>query len=361
MQTSLYNLQFASSDCRIEIPEFFLESFSNEVPSGEVKAWIKSVAETVNAKGCIVFSIGKLRLTVEKSQRIAHRLADLLCSTLVELGAPFEMKVEIDKPQTTFIPEGFETRNLLPHHDGGHCTYLTPSRLDVPTWDTRLRVFSNSTFTTTHTHKIYQGIFMIDPGEALSVTSYYNWVQMVQLAYQKATGKKEQTVAEVANWLGENIRKALARQPEHKSKYLSLASALGSNRLVFQGIASHWAEGDFSDEEVDRFPELLQLTEDCMCGQCPSRVSRLFCRQLYETLGLSWTDVRKRFEVCLPSERYDFIIGHNITWLHGGIMGGRSRYFEPICFVMDVEPNSESYEKWLAAGWRQGGRFYERD
>ena len=55
---------------------------------------------------------------------------------------------------------------------------------------------------------------------------------------------------------GANIRASLQLQLQHKSKYLSLTAALGARALVQHGLAVHYAEADFTPEEVELFPEL---------------------------------------------------------------------------------------------------------
>ncbi|MDQ2873730.1 MAG: hypothetical protein M3Y33_02475 [Actinomycetota bacterium] len=53
-----------------------------------------------------------------------------------------------------------------------------------------------------------------------------------------------------------------------------------------------------------------------------------------------------------PGERYDVLIGHNPTMLHGGMAGGRERTLEPLCLVVD-KPEGDEYERWLRTSWRR--------
>jgi hypothetical protein len=45
------------------------------------------------------------------------------------------------------------------------------------------------------------------------------------------------------------------------------------------------------------------------------------------------------------------LLGHNLTMVHGGLMGGPGRLIEPICFVID-QPWGDQYETWLAQAWQ---------
>jgi hypothetical protein len=67
---------------------------------------------------------------------------------------------------------------------------------------------------------------------------------------------------------------------------------------------------------------------------------------------MPWPEFRRRYEIMVPSERYDLVIGHNLTMLHGGLAGGPDRLLEPLCLVVD-EPSGADYERWLAASWRR--------
>jgi hypothetical protein len=357
MNNVLNEIMFAPAEYRIELNDEIVSSILNSKASQELDKFLARVSQLINSNCGVVIQIGKLRLSQEKSEEIADKISYALCEVLKVHGAPSNMKVEIDRPQETHVPEGFKFRNLLPHHDGGHCTYLTPSKLDVPNWNTKRRIYSNETFFTTHTHKLYQGLFVIEPGEGLSVTTYFNFVRMVKNAYLKKYNLKEASIEEVAEWLGENIDRSINNQHIHLSKYLSIGAALGCEEVVDHAISVHWSEETFTPEQLEKYPDLQTVQHDCPCGECSAPAGRFYCRQLYMTLGLNLQEFRRDYEVCLPSERYDLVLGNNISVLHGGFMGGKSRYFKPICMVMDDVTNSHEYEEWLAGLWRSTGDF----
>jgi hypothetical protein len=349
------NLRFVSPQAYIEIPADIQSILLNDPRSATALAWATNAAQLLNTQpGGIVFRIGKLRLAEGPSRQLAHAIAHAVCGSLQQLGAPKALAVEIDRPQETRVIAQFAHRSLLPHHDGGHCSYLTPSLFDDESWHPTLRHFSTEGFTTTQAHKLYQGIFIADPGEALSVTTFYDWIAVIRRAYARATGQPPQGVGQLAAWLGKNIRSSLELQPQHKSRYLSLTAALGSRSLIQHGLAVHYAESDFTPEEIARFPQLeevrLQAAQE---GLTPTIC--LLSRGLSETLGLDWDAFRAEFEICVPSERYDLLLGPNLTSVHGGLMGGPSRRIEPICFVIE-QPIGEEYERWLAQVWRRQPR-----
>lgn len=323
-----------------------------EQSSSPVIQWADNAALLLDTlPSGVVFAIGKLRLSEEASRELTHAIAAVICQALQRRGAPSSMEVEIDRPQGSTVRPDKQVRTLLPHHDGGHCSYLTPSLLDDPEWDARLRVFSNETgkYTTTSAHKLYQGIFIVDPGEGLSVTTYYNLLLMLRQAYSHTIGHPPTSIAQLASWLGNNIRHSLVLQAQHQSRYLAIGAALGSPHLAYHGIAVHYAEADFTVQEIERFPELKHFNNKDTLAPTERFLSEL----LLETLGMSWQEFRTQFEICVPSERFDAVFGHNLTLLHGGLMGGPGRLLEPICMVIEHASGAD-YENWLAQAWRRG-------
>ena len=310
----------------------------------------RQAAELVHDDGLVVFRIGRLRLGATESRALAHLVAEQLNEVLVELGAPASLRLEIDRPQETFVPEGFSTRTLLPHHDGGHCSYLTPSCEDVEEWDPEWRTFSRSGYTTTAAHKLYQGVYVADPGEALSVTTYYDWVRILQDV--RTDRGMDAGVAATGAWLGANIRRALELQDLHGSAYPALGALLGVEELAFQAVSFHHAEAEIDASAKERFPLLVPLSRRCPCGTCVGETARVFCHVVQLATGRSWAAFRARYERLVPNERYDLVFGHNLTMLHGGLAGGRGRVIEPLCLVVD-RPQGPAYERWLAASWRR--------
>jgi hypothetical protein len=308
-------------------------------------------------RGFAVFRIGRLRLGVPESRRLALDLAEHVRTTLIAEGAPPQLRLEVDKPQQTYVPEGYSTRTLLPHHDGQHCSYISPSLLDMPEWDPAMREFGASGYTTTPAHKMYQGIFLADPGEGLSVTTYYDWLGIIaevirERGLSTEPGFAANPAAGAARWLGANLRRMHERQPEHGCPYPSLGAMLGLHEPMWHGISFHHSENDLSPEERRRYPEALPLSRRCPCGRCEGPAARLFCHQMLAATGLDWTAFRDRWEVQAPGEHCDLLIGHNLTLVHGGLAGGPGRLLEPLCLVVDT-PTGREYEEWLAAAWRR--------
>lgn len=324
--------------------------------ASEAAAWADGVAAAIERPSGVVVRIGALRRPVDESRRLAHLAADAVCEALRRRGAPAPMRLEIDRPQATEVRDRRIVRTLLPHHDGQHCSYLTPSILDVPEWEPARRTFSDEGFTTTNAHKLYHGIFVAEPGEGLSVTTYVDWVAVVRLAFARAIGHEPASVPELARWLGGNIERSLRWQPSHGCRYLSMGAALGSRDLVQHGVSCHMAEADFSAAEHVRFPALRALREPCACpcGECGGPAERMVCAMLHHTTGLTFPAWRLRFEVAVPSEQGDLVMGHNLRLVHGGLMGGATRLLEPLCMVVD-RPEGPDYEAWLAAQWRLPG------
>lgn len=350
-------LKFAPSEAHITLSLDFVENLLQERTTPPIQTWADQTAEKLDTLPCgLIFSIGKLRLPIAESRQIAQQIAQQICAALKRRGAPDDLYVEIDKPQATSVKTGHQARTLLPHHDGGHCTYLTPSQHDVPSWPATKRQFSDETYTTTKAHKLYQGIFMADPGECLSVTTYFDLLQILADAYQHITNSPTCTVTEVAAWLGDNIQVSFENQAKHQSRYLTLGAMLGAKDLVHMGMAVHYAEAKFTNEELARFPELQQFQDNDTEWQSPTE--RYLDTMFVATLGITWAEFQHKYQLCAPTQFYDLVLGHNLSLWHGGLLGGPGRLIEPICFVLD-KPAGEAYETWLAQAWRSRNIYYE--
>ncbi len=126
-------LKFAPPDARIDLATDLVDDLLHNQAAPRLQSWADEIAQKMDELPCgLAFSIGRLRLPMDESCQIAHQIAHQVCQGLKRREAPGELYVEIDTPQTTSVKPGHQARTLLPHHDGGHCTYLTPSRLDVP-------------------------------------------------------------------------------------------------------------------------------------------------------------------------------------------------------------------------------------
>lgn len=294
----------------------------------------------------IVFRIGDITDSPTEAKDWALRVMQLMLAALHRRGAPQAMRIEVDEPQTTRVIPGHPHRTLLPHHDSAHSSYLTPSRNDDPTWSPRMRTFANNGITTSETHKMYHGILVHDAGEAASITTFYDKVALLRLAHTRVSRDTRPLVEDVARWAGTHIRRQWPVRGDFK--YLTLAAAFGSDIEAARQVPIHWAEADFSEAELSRFPELRVFSN----ADYESPALGLLDTWMTETFEMSWAEIRRRYERRLISRRYDFILGHNLTNLHGGWRGGSHRILQPICLVVDV-PSGPEYESWLARCWRE--------
>ncbi|GAB7180216.1 hypothetical protein ATKI12_0047 [Kitasatospora sp. Ki12] len=306
-------------------------------------------ATALRRHGFVVFRIGALRWGEQDSREVAHRLTAQLREQLVRDGAPEELYVEADAAQPTPVPDERQVRTLLPHHDGQHSSYLTPSLLDDPEWDPSLRTFSDTGYTTTHPHKLYQGIFIASPGEGLSVTTYYDWLRVLD-DVRRSRGDAQGV--STARWLARNIRASFAAAQRHGSSYPTVAGFLGLTEEALLATPLLHCERPLADAAKERFPLLRVLSTRCPCGGCEGEVRRVFCHVTALGAGLNWREFRERYEILAPSERFDLLIGDNLTMHHGGLAGGPGRVIEPLCLVLD-EPRGPAYEDWLHHMWRR--------
>ncbi|MFG1807672.1 hypothetical protein [Streptomyces sp. NPDC049040] len=308
-----------------------------------------TAATQVERHGFVVFRIGALRLDETRSRDLAHLLVHELRSALVAAGAPEQLEVEIDRAQQTPVAADFAVRSLLPHHDGQHASYLTPSTLDLPDWTPAQRTFSDSGFTTTHVHKLYQGIFVSAPGTGLSATTYYDWLRILE---DVRASRGDSRADSTPRWLAANLRRCLAARGTHAPAYPTLAGMLGVTEEALVTTPLLRCEDPLPQAAVRRHPLLAGLAAACACGRCAGPVERVFCHAVMLATGLSWPAFRNRYEILAPSERFDLLVGNNLTMLHGGFAGGRDRVIEPLCLTLD-RPEGAAYEHWLSRAWRR--------
>jgi hypothetical protein len=340
-------MRFAPGELRLDCAELVRDEDTERAAA----ALAQRAVPLVHRAGFVVFQLGSLRLGIEDSRALGAALSEGLRRALIAAGAPATMRLEQDRAQSTYVPDGYPTRTLLPHHDGQHCSYLTPSTTDDPGWLPEWREFGRSGYTTTPAHKMYQGVFIAEPGEALSVTTYYDWLDLLDTVYAERHGAPADP-GEVPRWLGANLRAALDQQPKHGCPYPTIGAMLGVTEPMWHGLSFHHAEAGLSDLDRGSYPMAGPLTGSCPCGECVGDTERLFCHQLLLATGRTWRAVRAGWEVCAPSERFDLLFGHNLTMLHGGHKGGAGRVIEPMCLVVD-HPSGPEYESWLAASWRR--------
>lgn len=323
---------------------------SDEATRGDEMPGLAShAADVLERHGFIVFRIGALRLGREESRSLACQITDAMRREFIDRGAPEDLALECGRVEKTVFNGDHETRTMLPHQDGGHTSYLTPSILDEPGWPVQRPSFAEQGYTTTPAHKMYQAIFIVDPGEGLSVTTYYDWLTIIEDAKRAQNPGDDRTLSA---WFGENITRMVAERHWFGFGYPTLAAMLGGTGDAVTAIPLLRSEEDLPAEAKQRYPELSESAARCPCGACAGETRRTFCHVTHRTLGLSWPQFRERYEVLVPSERYDLPFAHNLTMLHGGLCGGRERLMEPMCLVVN-EPAGPAYERWLRTSWRR--------
>lgn len=272
----------------------------------------------------VLVKTSRLALPAGPREQLARRIVDAFAGCV---GTAFGLDVatELDRPQRCDLPAG-ATRTLLPHHDGGHCSYLTAPALagTAPS-----RSLANDAYTTTDAHKIYQGLLLRDAGDAMSLTSYFDLVRLLADAWTHQRGHRP-TRSELVAWYQSNVTAAIERAGA--TGYLPIGAQLGATGPA-RDIAIHAYDGahDLAGER---------------------RSARQLAEQLAQTaLGLSFAELMERHAVLAPCETGDLLIGHNLFAWHGGVEGGRGREILPICVTLRAE--GPAYERWLALHWER--------
>lgn len=317
--------------------------------SEELPVLAATATDVLEEYGVIVFRIGRLRLGEEESRQRAYGIAEAMRRELVARGAPDNLSVECGKVEKTVFNGNHQTRTMLPHHDGGHTSYLTPSTFDEPDWPVQRPSFADTGYTTTPAHKMYQAIFIIDPGEGLSVTTYYDWLRIIEDS-RKAQGNGDDR--RLTAWYGENITRMVSDRARFAFGYPTLAGMLRQARDAVDLMPLLRSEEALPSTAKQQFPELTWIVSACPCDTCSGETVRAFCHVVDRSLRLSWPEFRECYEVLAPTERYDLPFAHNLTMLHGGLCGGRKRVIEPICLTVH-EPGGPAYERWLQASWQR--------
>lgn len=314
------------------------------------QVWADEVAAVLDGPGAVHLPFGTYDATPEDRKRaVLDAFADVR-DALIRRGAP-DVVLEVDEVQVTVIVPGFTHRTLLPHHDGGHRSYLTPSLLAAPNWSPDLRRFSSTGYNTTDKHKLYQGLYVEKAGVGVSRTPYYPWMQIIRDAYRLRHGASSGSTSDVQAWLGRNIKYSLSLQEAHGSRYLSVAAALGAEEPAYHVTPpGPRGESDLSDEQYLAMPGLRALTDSCVCGTCDGPGMRHFCNGLQKTLGVSWSGFRDKYEQVVETRSGDAIMGNNLALLHAGDRAVSERLLLPLCMVSD-EAEGPAYEAWLNTQW----------
>lgn len=313
--------------------------------------WAADAVDALERRDVLLLKVGDLRLDADGSFEVARLCVEALRDELIRRGAPSRLGIEIDEVDDTVVPPRQRARNRLPHTDGQHATYLTPSRIDAAGFPASARVFDADGGHTSRTHKPYAGIFIRDPGDALSITTFFETFRILRDACAWAGAGEVPDRRALAAWLGANVQSALARQRVHGSPYVTLAALCGADvHTGYEAVPYAAAEAPLPHELVERFPALDELRRTCRCGACAGESERLFCHGIAAALGIGYGDFRRRYEVWVSSERYDLVLWNNLSTLHGAVLGARNRLLRPVYLSL---PNAagDAYEESLARLW----------
>jgi hypothetical protein len=320
--------------------------------AGAARSWVREAAGRLNERTTVVFRIGALRLGAEPSRRLARAIATALAGSLKDdLGLPPAARLLLERPELTGERHPYPTRTLLPHHDGQHRSYLTPSTLDCPDWQPVDRTFSAEGFVRSGAQTLYQGFFLAAAGSGLSLTAYYDLLGLVEWAYGRCEGGTPDIPA-VAAWAGANVVRAKRRAGELGVRYLTIGGLLGAGRPEYEALSYEVAQAPVPRDLEERFPALTGLRAACPCGLCQGETERVHCHMLFDATGMGWALFRDRHELGLPSQDFDLVLSENLSVLHSGIEGGRDRLLEPVSIVVD-SPEGPDYERWLGERWRR--------
>jgi hypothetical protein len=308
--------------------------------------WAEHVADALDRlPHGVVIPIGDTGMDDDTAAVVAHEAVDAITAALRQRWFLEALVPEYDKPQASIVAAGRRTRTLLPHHDGGNSSYLTPSRLDVPDWSTDDRRTFPPNITTTRMHKLYQGFHVREVGEGESLTPYYELVGILIFALMHQSRAASVPMATLYRACAKNLRRAIEMIRRWGGGYIQLAALLGARDPKYILINCHNPDDAFSAAELSAFPEIRKLSYD---GRTP--IQRLFEEMIEESTGLSWLSLRERTELCVNTKRNDLVLGHNILLMHGGLGGGSMRVLDPICIVLPY-PEGEAYERWLSFAW----------
>ncbi|GII94602.1 hypothetical protein [Sinosporangium siamense] len=319
--------------------------------------WVGEAAGHLAGGGSVTLQLagdGPAPPTAELIRR-AHAVLLGVCGAMQrEHLLPRDAYVEVDEESygTPTAPRA-RSRFLLPHQDGAHASFLTPRRINDRHGVTDDRVFSNTVYFKRPSHKMYQGFLITNPGAFPGETYYYSLIALLVAAYKHKNGRAPSSSREVEEFLGDNIARSMELSDVHHSRYLNLGSLLGSPDPAHHVLPSGpRAESELWPDQYASIPGIWEMVESCPCASCEGPGARLICHQSYETLGLSWPEMRRHFESTVTGGLGDVLIGNNLSQMHAAF-SARDRRICPVCIVVD-KPAGAEYEAWLAQEWDQG-------
>lgn len=336
-------MQVLSAGCRQEAPADMMVDVST------LEAAAATAAARIRAHGAVLLKIGALRLDGPQSLKVATTFLGVLRCELAATGGLGGLKLEIDEVDGTMVPDGAFTRDRVPHNDSQKTTFLTPSVLDVPDFDPAWRQLTGRLL---GAHKPYAGIFIQDPGDGLSITTFYDGLAMVRDAFAHQVGRPPGGLTELATWQGQCVFRARQRQPQHGLPYITLGGLLSPEPdVAWEAVSYCTTACSVEDAALRTFPVLNELRCTCPCGACSGEAERFVCRMTERALGLTWPQTRAKYERCLNSERFDLIVWNNVAMLHGAVAGASNRLLRPIYLTLP-EATGDDYEHWLSQQWR---------
>jgi hypothetical protein len=331
-----------------------LESSALATPRAGAFGPIKAAAELLAEGGVAVLRIFPKTPVKQVAITRADSALRAITSALVENhDLPSEAYVELDEESYgTPVAPFKQKRFLLPHQDGGHCSFLTPSRLDYQELTAGERVFSTSVYFKRPSHKLYQGFLITNPGAPPGCTYYYSSLALLWDAFCYRHSRVPISLYELAEFNVQNARRSMANQSIHGSRYLTFGAMLGSSQLEHHVMPSGpRAESELWPGQYARLPKLCEMTDQCPCGLCEGPGERLLCHACLHTLGKTWPQVHFEYEASVVGELHDLLIGNNLTQLHAAD-SNISRTILPMCIVT-VNAGGDAYERWIGRQWRQ--------
>lgn len=323
----------------------------------EDDAWAFATSDHLGGGGSVTLSLAAnvercdSEMLIRRARQVLRVVRDLLCE---QQALPRDTYVEVDEESFgTPTAPGNEARFLLPHHDGGHASFPTPRAINDAYGISKTRLFSKTVFFKRHSHKMYQGFLITEPGTFPGETYYYSVFSMLFDAYLHKNGARPGSLDQLESFLGDNINRSLSQAGVHRSRYLTMSATLGSADLAHHILPSGpREESEFWPEQYAHVRQLWSQVEACPCGSCRGPGGRIMCSGMTEVLGLTWPAARERYERKVVGRRGDLLLGNNLFQWHAAY-SAPDRRICPVCIVSD-KPGGPAYERWLATQWTQG-------
>lgn len=318
------------------------QSISHRLPTPAEYAEM-SVAE-LDSDGFAHLPLGELGLDVTESLAHAIGIMGVLRDIIAEAFDLPELRVEPCAEQLAVVAEGSYARTLLPHHDSGHTSYLTPTRAVLAAWDPSLRRLPGvAQFSSSGTHKLYHGLLVIDPGSDDAATGYLDLPLLLRRAHRHQHPGREADPATIMAWLGEGITLACRRG----LPYVPFGLLLGLRTGPLATCLLHQAE------VVPEAVEFAVIGHPDSCA-CTLPGEKVLCSITRMTTGMTFQEVRDKFEHQVIATAGDLIVGHNLRMLHSGLRGRPGRRIRPLYLSLET-PDNEAYEGWLQrTAWCNG-------